>query len=110
MLKELIVTPEIAGAIEAKGFVRSEVQDPVILNDGTKYWPAITLTLVQKWLRDTCGMFVDVQVDQTMEPKFCYALNKYTEGQGWENALHPFTTSEFLFYTYEEALHDGIVE
>lgn len=57
---------------------------------------------VFRWFREKHNIFHTIQVDQTMEPKFCFSISIYKESElsaGWENPIH----SSDLFYTYEEA-------
>jgi len=52
-----------------------------------------------RWFREKHNLFSLVSVDQTMEPKFCYALSKYADPYDW--AILVFNSE--LYYTYEEA-------
>ena len=52
-----------------------------------------------RWFREKHDLFSSVSVDQTMEPKFCYALSKYAGPYDW--AILVFNSE--LYYTYEEA-------
>lgn len=52
------------------------------------------------FFRENYNLFSSIEVDQTMEPKFCYSLSKYNENLQWDN-ISP-SHSE-LYYTYEEA-------
>ena len=81
-----------------------------------------TQTLLQKWLRDNHKIFVTVRVDSTLEPKFCYSLKwvtEYSDGSfEWMSTNHqdytyngkPGQHFSDLFYTYEEALEEGLYE
>ena len=75
-----------------------------------------------KWLRDVHKIFVTVRVDSTLEPKFCYSLKwvtAYSDGSfEWMSTNHqdytyngkPGQHFSDLFYTYEEALEEGLYE
>jgi len=52
-----------------------------------------------RFFREEHGLFSAVNVDQTMEPKFCYSISRYAEDSDW--AILVFNSD--LYYTYEEA-------
>jgi hypothetical protein len=55
-----------------------------------------------KWFRDFYNLFGVINVDQTMEPKFCYSIYEYEPTQffqGWDEIVF----NSDLYYTYEEA-------
>jgi hypothetical protein len=52
-----------------------------------------------RFFREEHGLFSAVNVDQTMEPKFCYSVSRYAENSDW--AILVFNSD--LYYTYEEA-------
>jgi hypothetical protein len=52
-----------------------------------------------RWFREKHNLFSVIDVDQTMEPKFCYSLSKYADPYDW--AILVFNSE--LYYTYEEA-------
>lgn len=52
-----------------------------------------------RFFREKYNLFSAVNVDQTMEPKFCYSISKYAEDSDW--AVLVFNSD--LYYTYEEA-------
>jgi hypothetical protein len=52
-----------------------------------------------RFFRERYGLFSAVNVDQTMEPKFCYSISRYAEDSDW--AILVFNSD--LYYTYEEA-------
>lgn len=47
------------------------------LQKGTWIYEAPTLSILQQWLREKHNIFVFVDVDQTMEPKFCWSVSKF---------------------------------
>jgi hypothetical protein len=53
-----------------------------------------------RWFREKHGLFSVIDVDQTMEPLFCYSLSKYKGNFQWDNILPTYSE---LYYTYEEA-------
>ena len=53
-----------------------------------------------EWFREKYNLFSIIDVDQTMEPKFCYSLSRYKGDFQWENMLPTYSE---LYYTYEEA-------
>ena len=67
---------------------------------------APTQSILQKWLRDEHKVFVQIEVDQTYEPKFCFGLWWYCGDGEWEGG----TDRSDLYYTYEEALEAGLQE
>jgi hypothetical protein len=52
-----------------------------------------------RWFREKHDLFATVEVDQTMEPKFCYSLSRYKGDFQWDNILPTYSE---LYYTYEE--------
>ena len=53
-----------------------------------------------RWFREKHYLFSVIDVDQTMEPLFCYSLSKYKGDFQWDNILPTYSE---LYYTYEEA-------
>ena len=53
-----------------------------------------------RWFREKHDLFSVIDVDQTMEPLFCYSLSKYKGDFQWDNILPTYSE---LYYTYEEA-------
>jgi hypothetical protein len=72
-----------------------------------KHYAAPSREQLHAWLMEK-GIFVTVEVDQTMEPKFCYhiAVIDYKTNI-WTN-YDPSGTA--LFYKYVEALEEGLEE
>lgn len=55
-----------------------------------------------KWVRDNHKIFCSINVDQTMEPKFCYSISKYISNDlinDWVNIVN----NSDLYRTYEDA-------
>jgi hypothetical protein len=55
------------------------------------YTSAPSLRSAFEWFRDTHNLFSTINIDQTMEPKFCYSIVKYNQdldGQfDWETIV-----------------------
>lgn len=93
----------------------NEEQEGVIKNDaihdiyGDQICTAPTQSLLQTWLRRYHHIHLLVELDQTMEPKFCFSVYQYKIGQSvYKNLLGLAPYSE-LFYTYEKAIEDGLL-
>jgi len=71
-----------------------------------KHVAAPTREQLQKWLRDR-NVFVTIELDRTYEPKFVYSVDLYKEGGNWDKNLNKYSD---LYYTYEQALEDGLLE
>jgi hypothetical protein len=75
-----------------------------------KHYAAPTREQLHTWLRDR-KIFITIEVDQTLEPKFCYSLSRFIEtaeeGCSWTNH-DPSGTA--LFYKYEQALDEALEE
>lgn len=75
-----------------------------------------TQTLLQKWLREVHQIYVDVDIDQTTAPKFCYMISRFignpmnlaAEEWDWEN--HPNGENWHLHRKWEDALEEGLFE
>ena len=59
---------------------------------------APTYSQTFRWFRERHQLFGTINVDQTMEPKFCYSIVRY-ELNEWKTVVY----NSDLFYTYEEA-------
>ena len=74
-----------------------------------KEFPYLTQTTLQTRLREKHKIFVMVQIDKTMEPKFTYKIERYVirnQFNDWNSVIK----SPWLYYNYEEALEDGLIE
>lgn len=82
----------------------------------TEYAPAPTQSLLQKWLREVHQIYVDVDLDQTTYPKFCYMISRFignptnlaAEEWDWEN--YPNGENWGLHRKWEDALEEGLFE
>lgn len=71
--------------------------------------PIPTFSQVFRWFRENYLIFGTINVDQTMEPKFCYSITRYEPMQfleHWDTVVY----NSDLFYTYEEAEVECIKE
>jgi hypothetical protein len=75
-----------------------------------QHYAAPTRENLNKWLREK-NIFITIEVDQTLEPKFCYHIAKFSgndlSGWEWKN-FDPSGTA--LFYKYEQALEEALEE
>lgn len=55
-----------------------------------------------RWFRDSYNLFSTINVDKTMEPKFCYSISRYETSQFFEGWYDEVFNSD-LYYTQEEA-------
>jgi hypothetical protein len=55
------------------------------------------------WLEKEFNFFVTINLDQTMEPKFCYSVNKYNLDSKGNFGWKIITYNSDLFYTKKEA-------
>ena len=100
---------KIGGFQKRWGEVAYKKEDGKLYGDRGDYtdYPAPTQSLLQKWLREKYNIYVEIIVDQTSKPKFCYGITGYKDKVGCFNALH-FRTFSDLEYTYEKALEAGL--
>lgn len=66
---------------------------------------APTQSLLQKWLREKHNVIIDVQLDQTSYPKYCFNVYKYEDFGNWEDIDNP---DWGLYSTYEKAVEDAL--
>lgn len=57
---------------------------------------------VFRWFRDSYSLFGVVNVDTTLEPKFCYSILQYNPSQFFE-LFEEIVVNSDLYYSYEEA-------
>jgi len=114
-MKDKIISSKLDGLLKEK--------NADIIFCGCQFWPhckcfeeMITQSLLQKWLREKYNIFVQVEVDQTLEPKFVYVVIRYLKDKDgeWVKSAHTDfyggreSSYSDLFYTYEEALEAGL--
>jgi hypothetical protein len=63
---------------------------------------APTYSQVFRWFRDNYNLFCEINIDETMEPKFAYTIKEYESTQFFEGFKEDIL-SEYLYYKYEEA-------
>jgi len=83
---------------------------------------APTQGLLQKWFRDVHQVYIDIMTDGTADPKFCYIIYKFIGNprnlaerewywvgeEGLEGEDEDYNLYSDLYYTYEEALEEGL--
>lgn len=84
-------------------------------NRDSRMISAPTLYQVQKWLRNTHQIYIEVLTDCTTEPKFCFKIDKFVgnpedlSDREWY-WIHHTDFEWFLYYIYEQALEEAIKE
>lgn len=126
-MKEQLISFETAKLAAEKGF-NIETRNSDYMVDGnypgkigacvscTTYVPCPNQTLLQKWLREVHQIYVDIDIDQTTAPKFCYMISRFignpmnlaAEEWDWEN--HPNGENWHLHRKWEDALEEGLFE
>ena len=126
-MREKYITIETAKLAAEKGF-NIETRNSDYMVDGnytgevgsciscTEYVPCPNQALLQKWLREVHQIYVDVDIDQTTYPKFCYMISRFignptdltAEEWGWQN--HPNGVDWGLHRKWEDALEEGLFE
>lgn len=71
-----------------------------------KHYAAPTREQLQIWLQKQ-GIFVIVDVDQTLEPKFAYKVTIHLGEGNWTKNKSNWSD---LYYRYEHALEAGLIE
>jgi hypothetical protein len=69
---------------------------------GVKVIPTPTYSQILKWFRDFYNLFGVINIDRTIEPKFCYSIYEYKPTQFFEG-WNDMEFNSDLYYTYEEA-------
>lgn len=126
-MREKYITIETAKLAAEKGF-NIETRNSDYMVDGnypgevgsssscTEYVPCPNQALLQKWLREVHQIYVDVDIDETTYPKFCYMISRFignptdlaAEEWGWEN--YPNGENWGLHRSWEDALEEGLLE
>lgn len=126
-MREKYITIETAKLAAEKGF-NIETRNSDYMVDGnytgevgsciscTEYVPCPNQALLQKWLREVHQIYVDVDIDQTTYPKFCYMISRFignptdlaAEEWGWQNL--PNGVDWGLHRKWEDALEEGLFE
>lgn len=71
-----------------------------------KHYAAPSREELLVWLQKQ-GVFVIVDVDQTLEPKFTYKINRYFGDGNWDKYGSDWSD---LYYRYEQALEEGLTQ
>jgi hypothetical protein len=101
-MKENLIDLETAKLAKDKGYK--------IQLYGKKNKEPYMQSALQKWLREKHNIFVQIHLDQTSSPKFCYSIHKYNkETTEWINLMEPMQYSD-LYRESEDALDDGLQE
>ena len=66
---------------------------------------APTQSLLQRWLRERHNVIVDIQLDQTSYPKYCFNIYRYEDFGNWEDVANP---EWGLYSSYEKALEEAL--
>ena len=126
-MREKYINIETAKLAAEKGF-NIETRNSDYMVDGnytgevgsciscTEYAPCPNQALLQKWLREVHQIYVDVDIDQTTYPKFCYMISRFignptdlaAEEWGWQNL--PNGVDWGLHRKWEDALEEGLFE
>ena len=126
-MREKYITIETAKLAAEKGF-NIETRNSDYMVDGnytgevgsciscTEYVPCPNQALLQKWLREVHQIYVDVDIDQTTYPKFCYMISRFignpmnlaAEEWDWQNL--PNGVDWGLHRKWEDALEEGLFE
>ena len=126
-MREQYITIETAKLAAEKGFNIETRNSDYMVNGNypgevgacvscTEYVPCPNQTLLQKWLREVHQIYVDVDLDQTTYPKFCYMISRFignptnlaAEEWDWEN--YPNGENWGLHRKWEDALEEGLFE
>ena len=95
--------------IESEFLPQEESEKLIKLGIDYPFNRKISYHLAFFWFREVHHLYPEIEVDQTMEPKFCFRINWYkSDYQG--NEWIDLTNREewFLYYTQEEAELDCI--
>jgi len=110
-MEEQYITFEVAQLAKEKGF---NFPNKASQNDYLGEYP--TQSLLQKWLREVHQIYVDIDIDQTTAPKFCYMISRFignpldlaADEWGWHNYLNGADWG--LHRKWEDALEEGLFE
>jgi hypothetical protein len=74
------------------------------------HYAAPSRSALAAWLRKN-NIYIDLDVDQTFEPKFAYKISKFVEdGSEWINLMKNGAVYSDLYRTYEAALEASLLE
>ncbi len=67
----------------------------------------ISQSLLQRWLREVHSIIIEIQLDRTTYPKYCFDIYVYSDFGNYEKV----EIKEFYLYkSYEEALEQGLLK
>lgn len=90
--------------ISSSGYASSEFTKVKLSDIHKDYCLAPTYGQAFKWFRDNHGLYAEIELDQTMEPKFCFSINWYKETDLTVEWINMTDRPEFfLEYSYEKA-------
>ena len=69
---------------------------------------APTQSKLQRWLRKTHDIHIEIQLDRTSYPKYCFEIYKYSDFGNYESLKD--TAEWFLYKSYEEALEEALYQ
>lgn len=119
-MQRLFVKYELAKLLKEKGFNDNclgffNQSKKLIISDNYNdyHLTAPTFEQVIDWLEEKHQIFIEIGVDCTTYPKFCYSVNKFfgnpkdlTEKEwGWE---HPKPENWYLYKSRKEATEEAI--
>lgn len=65
-----------------------------------------TYSNLREWIKDKFEIYIEILIDRTSDPKYCYRIWQYKHFGNWTNLTEP--NSEFLYSKYDECLEDAI--
>ena len=85
-----------------------EVKFPKYYARGCNICSRPTQEQVINWLREARNIFIEIQIDRTTDPKFCYEIFKYTDFGNWE--LISKRPEMFLTLDWHKNIEDALQE
>lgn len=62
------------------------------------YLSAPTQSIIKKWLKEVHNIIIEIRLDQTSYPKYCFNIYRYEDFGNWEDVENP----EWGLYSSEE--------
>lgn len=82
------------------------IEDYTDHNLTENYLSAPTQSILKKWLKEKHNIIIEIGLDQTSYPKYCFNLYKYEDFGNWEEIKNPDLG---LYSSEEKALEDALV-